>query len=117
MPRPTRPGIVEATEELAKMSRHFGPKAVASKTQLLDQLLACPRIGRAQAARLDGLLGFMLAYPDSPVVRASARRLVDRLPDPRPITHPYSYEVVARLLQRFPLRLEIAWTSWLTMAR
>ena len=109
MARRTRSGIAGTMTQLAELSRQFGSGVAARKAQLLHALLGTRRIGASYAARLNRVLGFMRAYPDGAAVLAGVRRVAERLPAPEPVTYPYSCEVVIRLLERFPDRVEIAW--------
>ncbi len=102
----------DPVEALWTESRAFGPRSARTKHRLLDALERSrpPSVGRvAWLDRLDDLLGFMRAYPDTPQVLSQVRRLIGTLPDSSPVVYPYSYDVARRLLERLPGQLEIQW--------
>ncbi len=97
---------------LAAVSRAFGPQARDAKLTALRALVDAPLPRGRALGELAATLDFLRAYPDDAEVLRAVEQVTVRLPAERRVVHPFSYEVVQRLVELHPGALDIAWDDY-----
>ncbi|MCE9595163.1 MAG: hypothetical protein K8S98_13335 [Planctomycetes bacterium] len=119
-------------DELRECSRSFGAASAERKLALLAKLTRSERLTARELRVLHDTLQFIRAYPDDANVRRAALELatsfrarVGRLADGADtlalfdsgvpgskIAHPFSYDVLLRMVELFPGCLEVDWQEF-----
>lgn len=110
---------MDPVQRLEEVSRTFGPQAAREKLRLLAAVTAADGRGRGRraaparrTAAFAATLDFMRACPDDARVLTAVRAAIAGLPATGPVSYPYSYEVVLRLVRLHPDALEIDWEAF-----